>query len=104
MLEILAGLDDPTEESGDFEAWLRTNVKDKLRKYEVVELCWAMNKWRDRRNNLTHHLFSQKACDYDAEELRCLAIQGMDYAKRLDNISGAMARLMGRYEKRRAHR
>ena len=104
VLETLATLRDSDDAREEYEAWLRTVVRDKLEQYEVASLCKALNDWRGKRNNLTHHLFGSNACNYDAEELRKLAVEGMAFVKSLDNISGAMARLMRNYEARRARR
>lgn len=104
VLGALATLGDPDEDCGEFEVWLRTDVRSKLVECGAVDLCAELHAWRNRRNDLTHNLFGPKASDYDAEALRELAVEGMDLAKRLDNISGRMATLMRRYEKRRSKR
>lgn len=104
VLEALASLGDCDGACEEYEIWLRTEVRNKLQQYGTVSLCKALNDWRDKRNDLTHHLFGNNACNYDAEELRVLAVEGMALVKSLDNISGAMARLMKKYEERQVRR
>ena len=104
VLRALATLGEPAECCNDFERWLRTDVRGRLVGYGVPDLCNQVTGWIRQRNDLVHALFGARARDYNAEALEELAREGMDLACKLDDVSGAMQRLMQRYEKDRAKR
>lgn len=104
VLRTLATLGEPKESCNDFERWLRTDVRGRLVGCGVPELCEQVTGWIHLRNDLVHALFGARARGYDAEALEELAREGMDLACKLDNVSGAMQRLMQRYERDRVKR
>lgn len=104
VLRTLATLVESEECCNDFDLWLHTDVRERLIEYNAVELCNRLIDWIGRRNDLVHALFGVRSRAYDAEALENLALEGMELARRLDNISGAMQTLMRRYEKNRVRR